>query len=74
MLSVEGIGWVMRECSDDVRLGIIKSAWSRVGGRSLVRGRKLKEGAIVVECCSTHAAVELMGPQRNRSNTSDEED
>lgn len=41
------------ECRDEVRLGMIKlwSALSLVGGRSrsLVRGRRLKDGAIVVE-------------------------
>lgn len=47
--SVEGSGWVIREWSDDVRLGMIRlwSPLSRVGGRSPVRGRRLNEGAIV---------------------------
>lgn len=52
------MGWVMRECSEEVRLGITRdwSVWSRVPGRpsrSPVRGRTkevcvLREGAIVV--------------------------
>jgi hypothetical protein len=47
------MGWVMRECSDEVRLGIIMAgsapAWSRVLGRpsrSPVRGR-VNEGRVV---------------------------
>jgi hypothetical protein len=47
---VEGSGWVMRECSEEVRLGIITlwSMLSRVGGRSSrVRGLRVKDGAIV---------------------------
>ena len=55
MLRVEGIGWVMREWRDDVRLGMTRllSPWSRVPGRpSPVRGRvkdewAVREGAIV---------------------------
>jgi CO dehydrogenase/acetyl-CoA synthase beta subunit len=43
MLRVDGIGWVMREWRDEVRLGMIRLASaSRVTGRasrSLVRGR-----------------------------------
>lgn len=40
MFNVEGIGCVIRECSEDVRLGIVSdSACSRVAGRSLVVGR-----------------------------------
>lgn len=53
-LSVEGIGWVMREWREEVRLGMMRllSPWSRVLGRSLVRGRvndewALREGAIL---------------------------
>lgn len=51
--NVEGSGWVMRECNDDVRLGI-KMLWSvllsLVGGRSSrVRGRRVRDGAIVGE-------------------------
>lgn len=55
-LSVEGIGCVMREWRDEVRLGIIKllSCWSRVPGRSPfpVRGRwndewVFRDGAIL---------------------------
>lgn len=44
-LSVEGIGWVIREWSEEVRLGIIRecSPWSLVAGLSdclsRVRGR-----------------------------------
>ena len=53
---VDGRGWVMRECSDEVRLGMMRlwSALSLVGGRSLapVRGRKLKEGAIAADSTS----------------------
>lgn len=43
--SVEGIGWVMRECSDEVRLGMVSegSPWSVVPGRSRVDGR-MKDG------------------------------
>jgi hypothetical protein len=57
MLSCEGIGCVIRECREDVLLGMIKllSPWSRVTGRasrSLVRGRVkddrvVREGAIL---------------------------
>lgn len=46
---VEGIGWVMRECRDDVRLGMTRllSPWSRVLGRpSPVRGRVKDEWAV----------------------------
>lgn len=40
MFKVDGIGCVIRECSEDVRLGIVRdSACSRVAGRSLVVGR-----------------------------------
>lgn len=53
--NVEGIGWVIRECKDEVRLGITRelSAWSLVTGRSRVDGRtkdewSLSEGAIFV--------------------------
>lgn len=49
--SVDGIGWVIREWRDEVRLGMIRlvSPWSRVPGRasrSLVRGRE-KEGCVL---------------------------
>jgi hypothetical protein len=51
--NVEGRGWVILEWSDEVRLGMIRlwSPLSLVGGRSrsLVRGRRLSEGAIVGE-------------------------
>lgn len=54
-LSVEGMGWVMRECSDEVRLGMsmvsFAALWSRVLGRasrSPVLGR-VKEGWVVSE-------------------------
>lgn len=45
------------EWREDVRLGMIRlwSALSRVGGRSPVRGRRLKEGAIFDGCCSLNA-------------------
>lgn len=52
MLRVEGIGCVMRECREEVRLGMTSEAsWSRVMGRSLVEGRtkeewSLREGAM----------------------------
>ena len=48
--NVEGSGWVIRECSDEVRLGMMRlwSVLSLVGGRSSrVRGRRVKDGAIV---------------------------
>jgi hypothetical protein len=47
--NVEGSGWVILECKEDVRLGMMRlwSALSRVGGRSPVRGRRLSDGAIV---------------------------
>lgn len=51
---VDGIGWVIRECNDEVRLGITRelSTWSLVTGRSLVEGRtkdewSLSEGAMM---------------------------
>jgi hypothetical protein len=54
MLRVDGMGWVMRECSDDVRLGTTSefSPSPRVVGRSRVDGRtkdewSLKDGPIV---------------------------
>ena len=57
MFRVDGMGWVIREWRDEVRLGMMRlvSPWSRVLGRasrSLVRGREkeacvLNEGAIV---------------------------
>jgi hypothetical protein len=45
MFKVEGIGWVMRECSDDVRLGTTSefSPSPRVVGRSRVDGRTKDE-------------------------------
>lgn len=48
---VDGSGWVILECRDEVRLGMIRlwSPWSLVGGRSPVRGRRLREGAIAEE-------------------------
>src|SRR3954470_15358214 len=59
MFRVDGMGWVMRECSEEVLLGTIKfwSFWSRVPGRasrSLVRGRTkeewlLSDGLMVAE-------------------------
>ena len=49
MFSVVGRGCVILECRDDVRLGMTRfSAWSRVGGRSPVRGRRLSEGAMLL--------------------------
>src|SRR5215469_8329791 len=49
MLSVVGRGCVILECREDVRLGMTRfSAWSRVGGRSPVRGRRLSEGAMLL--------------------------
>jgi hypothetical protein len=52
--SVEGSGWVILECKEEVRLGMIRlwSALSRVGGRSPVRGRRLSDGAIVNCWCA----------------------
>lgn len=53
MFNVEGIGCVMREWRDDVRLGITSElSWSLVEGRSRVDGRtkeewSLNEGAMV---------------------------
>ena len=38
-LSCDGIGWVMREWSDEVRLGITSELSPWVGGRSRVEGR-----------------------------------
>ena len=50
MFNVVGRGCVILECRDDVRLGMTRfSAWSRVGGRSPVRGRRLSEGAILLK-------------------------
>jgi hypothetical protein len=52
-LSVEGSGWVILEWRDEVRLGMMRlwsaslSLLSLEEGRSLVRGRRLREGAIV---------------------------
>lgn len=53
------MGWVILECSDEVRLGIIKllSMLSRVTGRSLVLGLvkdvcAVREGAMIVVCRS----------------------
>lgn len=39
----------MRECKDEVLLGMMRlwSALSRVGGRSPVRGRRLRDGAMM---------------------------
>ena len=49
MFSVVGRGCVILECREDVRLGMTRfSAWSRVGGRSPVRGRRLSEGAMLL--------------------------
>lgn len=48
--NVEGSGWVIREWREDVRLGIMRlwSVLSLVGGRSSrVRGRRVKDGAMV---------------------------
>lgn len=64
MFRVEGIGCVMRECKDDVRLGMTSelSPWSpRVTGRSRVEGRtndgwSLNEGAIVISIKQCSAA------------------
>lgn len=48
----DGIGWVILEWRDEVRLGIIRllSLWSRVTGRSLVRGRVKEAGAVREGC------------------------
>lgn len=61
MFSVVGRGCVILECREEVRLGMTKlSTWSRVGGRSPVRGRRLSEGAMIVEVeCSL--TVEQLG-------------
>lgn len=42
------VGWAMRECREEVRLGMTRSSWSRLAGReALERGRELNEGAMV---------------------------
>ena len=47
MFNVEGIGCVMRECNEEVRLGMTSDAsWSRVMGRSLVEGRTKDEWSL----------------------------
>ena len=45
-----GIGWTIRECSEDVRFGMTRSSSAaRLFGRdSPERGREVNEGAIVV--------------------------
>jgi hypothetical protein len=46
MFSVEGIGWVIRECREDVRLGMTSECstfWSLVEGLSRVTGRTKAE-------------------------------
>ena len=44
MFKVEGMGWVMRECRDEVLLGMTREvSWSRVGGLSRVIGRTKDE-------------------------------
>lgn len=61
---VEGMGCVILEWRDEVRLGIMRllSAWSRVAGRSLVRGRvkevcAVREGAMFASCLCARLAV-----------------
>lgn len=46
---VLGIGWTMRECSDEVRLGMTRFSSSLLIGRadSPERGLEVKDGAIV---------------------------
>ena len=48
---VLGIGWTIRECSDDVRLGMTRSSSAaRLFGRdSPERGREVNEGAIAAD-------------------------
>ena len=42
----------MRECSEDVRLGITRSSWSRLVGREpLECGLEVKEGAMTGRSC-----------------------
>jgi hypothetical protein len=50
MFKVDGSGWVILECREEVRLGMMRlvSPWL-VDGRSLVRGRRLRDGAMVEE-------------------------
>lgn len=46
---VFGVGWTIRECNDDVRLGITKLSSSRLIGRdSPERGREVNDGAMVI--------------------------
>lgn len=60
MFRVEGSGWVILECSEEVLLGMIRlSVWSLVGGRSLVRGLMLREGAMAKECREETEQVEI---------------
>lgn len=44
---VPGMGWTMRECSDEVLLGMMRLSSSRLTGReSPERGLEVNEGAI----------------------------
>lgn len=53
--NVDGMGWVIREWREEVRLGMTRElSWSRVAGRSLVGGRtkeecSLRDGPILKE-------------------------
>jgi hypothetical protein len=48
---VLGIGWTMRECSEEVRLGMTRFSSSLLTGRadSPERGLEVSEGAIVAD-------------------------
>jgi hypothetical protein len=42
----------MRECSEDVRLGMTRSSWSRLAGREALEcGLEVKEGAMTGRSC-----------------------
>jgi len=45
-----GSGWVIRECSEEVRFGMIRLSSSRLTGRdSPERGLEVKEGGMVCD-------------------------
>jgi hypothetical protein len=54
---VFGIGWTIRECSEDVRFGMTRSSSAaRLFGRdSPERGREVNEGAIAAD------GIDLLG-------------
>ena len=67
---VEGSGWVMRECSEEVRLGIMTlwSMLSLVGGRSSrVRGLRVKDGAIVAVALSWYRIDRAGSPSGSKT-------